>query len=117
MIFIYAGILYLIGIAFLLMWKPGMMFTAEGDWKEFGLGRSSDRYTWMPFWLFSILWAIVSYTLVLVGVGYPTTSTVSEMNQMGYYVRTRGNQYVFIGKRSPRIVYYDGMQGEDLADA
>lgn len=42
------------------------MFAKDGTWKEFGLGRSKHKYTWMPFWLFAIMWAIVSYIIVLV---------------------------------------------------
>lgn len=115
MLFVYAGILYLVGIAFLLVWKPSLMFTSQGDWKEFGLGRSSEEYTWMPFWLCSIVWAIVAYLLVFVLSG-ASTSTVSEMSQPGYYVRTRDRDFLFLGKRPPRILYYDGdgIQGDHL---
>lgn len=67
--FIYAGLLYLVGVAALLAWRPEMMFTRDGNWKEFGLGRNPDRYTWFPFWMFAIAWAMVSYTLILVIVG------------------------------------------------
>ena len=63
---IYAGLLYLLGISIVLMIKPEIMFSQDGNWKEFGLGRSKNRYTWMPFWLFSILWAILSYLLILI---------------------------------------------------
>jgi hypothetical protein len=42
------------------------MFTEEGVWKEFGIGRDSTRYTWLPFWLFCILWALISYILSLI---------------------------------------------------
>lgn len=42
------------------------MFTKDGDWKEFGLGRNKDKYTWMPFWLFAVMWAMISYVIVLV---------------------------------------------------
>lgn len=42
------------------------MFAKDGSWKEFGLGRSKHKYTWMPFWLFAISWAILSYVIVLV---------------------------------------------------
>jgi hypothetical protein len=62
---IYSGLLYLIGISTILILKPEVMFTKDGDWKEFGLGRNKDKYTWMPFWLFAILWAILSYLLIL----------------------------------------------------
>jgi hypothetical protein len=48
------------------MLKPELMFSADGKWKEFGIGRPKDKYTWLPFWLFAIMWAIVSYIIVLV---------------------------------------------------
>jgi hypothetical protein len=46
--------------------KPELMFAKDGSWKEFGLGRNKHKYTWMPFWLFAISWAIISYVVVLV---------------------------------------------------
>ena len=63
---IYSGLLYLLGVSLVLTFKPEIMFTKEGAWKEFGLGRNHHRYTWMPFWLFSIVWAIMSYVIILV---------------------------------------------------
>jgi hypothetical protein len=42
------------------------MFSKDGNWKEFGLGRNKQKYTWMPFWLFAIVWAITSYIIILV---------------------------------------------------
>lgn len=83
---IYSGLLYLLGISIILTFKPDVMFTKEGNWKEFGLGRSKSRYTWMPFWLFAIVWAILSYLLVLVvashtglgGVTHTTEISVSK---------------------------------------
>ena len=41
------------------------MFTPDGIWKEFGIGRSPETHTWMPFWLFCILWALVSYITIV----------------------------------------------------
>jgi hypothetical protein len=63
---IYSGLLYLIGISAILILKPTLMFYKDGSWKEFGLGRNKEKYTWMPFWLFAIMWAIISYVIVLV---------------------------------------------------
>jgi len=63
---LFSGLLYLLGVSVILVSKPELMFSKEGNWKEFGIGRNKHRYTWMPFWLFSIIWAIVSYMLVLV---------------------------------------------------
>ena len=62
---IFSGILYLFGVASILMVRPAFMFTSDGIWKEFGIGRNPDTHTWMPFWLFCILWSIVSYIAVI----------------------------------------------------
>lgn len=61
-----AGILYLTGVGVLLLMKPQLIFTERGAWKEFGIGRNPESYTWMPFWLFCIFWALISYSLVFV---------------------------------------------------
>lgn len=60
-----AGLLYLIVTAIVLTIKPKMMFTEGGDWKEFGIGRNPATHTWLPFWLFSVLSALVCYILVV----------------------------------------------------
>ena len=58
------GLLYLTGIAVVLVLKPQYMFREDGRWKEFGIGRDPKNFTYIPFWLFSIIWAIISYVLV-----------------------------------------------------
>jgi hypothetical protein len=63
---IYSGLLYLAGISIILILKPELMFAKDGTWKEFGLGRNKEKYTWLPFWLFAISWSIISYVIVLV---------------------------------------------------
>jgi hypothetical protein len=63
--FIFAGILYLTGVAVILVLKPSIMFTPDGVWKEFGIGKNEDRYTPFTFWLFCLVWAILSYIIVL----------------------------------------------------
>jgi hypothetical protein len=60
-ILLYSGLLYLLGVGIILAIKPTLMFADDGAWKEFGLGRNPERYTWLPFWLFAIVWAIVSF--------------------------------------------------------
>ena len=59
-----AGVLYLLGTAIVLVIRPSLMFTEDGSWKEFGIGRNMNTHTWMPFWFFAILWALTSYILV-----------------------------------------------------
>lgn len=60
-----AGLLYLTGIAVILLIKPQFMFKEDGRWKEFGIGRDPDHFTYVPFWLFTIIWALLSYVIVL----------------------------------------------------
>lgn len=65
-VFLGAGLLYLIGIAIVLMLKPEFMFRPDGSWKEFGIGRDSETHTILPLWLFCIFWALISYISVVV---------------------------------------------------
>ena len=74
---LYSGLLYLIGVAVLLAAKPALMFTEDGTWKEFGIGRSEAQYTWLPFWLFAIVWAILSYIIVSTVVGAGTAAVAA----------------------------------------
>ncbi len=62
---LFSGLLYLAGAATVLYFKPALMFRPDGTWKEFGIGRNPDDYTWMPLWMAAILWAIISYLIVL----------------------------------------------------
>lgn len=63
---IFSGLLYLAGVATVLILRPSLMFTDDGVWKEFGIGRNPETHTWMPFWLFCILWSVISYILVVI---------------------------------------------------
>ena len=75
-----AGLLYLVGISIVLTIKPIIMFTEDGMWKEFGIGRNPNTHTWMPFWLFAVLWALVCYilTTVMLSLLYPENGQVDE---------------------------------------
>jgi hypothetical protein len=57
-----AIVLYSAGLALVLHFRPALMFNEDGTWKEFGYQRSS-RHTLLPFWLFVIVWAFVSYAI------------------------------------------------------
>ena len=59
------------------------MFRSDGTWKEFGIGRDPVDYTWIPFWLAAILWAIISYMTVLLlsdtfGAGKPIPAELDD---------------------------------------
>jgi hypothetical protein len=67
-VLLYSGLLYLLGVGVLLALKPSFMFTSEGGWKEFGIGRDPEKYTVFPFWMFTVAWALVSFfTIQLLG--------------------------------------------------
>jgi hypothetical protein len=60
-----AGSLYLVGVGLVLLAKPALMFSPDGDWKEFGIGQDQQRYTPFPFWLFCLVWALVAYFIIV----------------------------------------------------
>lgn len=60
-----AGLVYLTGVAVVLYIRPQLMFTEDGVWKEFGIGKSPQTHTWFPVWLFCLVWALLSYFLVV----------------------------------------------------
>jgi len=64
---LFSGILYLIGIIVVLLIRPFLMFDEKGEWKEFGM--ISKEHTIFPFWMFCIVWAVVSYMISLLLVG------------------------------------------------
>lgn len=67
-VLLYSGLLYLLGVAIILALKPNFMFTYDGAWKEFGIGRNPEKYTVFPFWMFAITWAVLSFfTIQLLG--------------------------------------------------
>ena len=57
--------LYIFGVSVVLYFRPNLMFKTSGTWKEFGVGRGND-HTVIPFWLFAIFWAFISYGVALV---------------------------------------------------
>lgn len=57
-----AILVYSIGLAVVLHFRPAVMFHENGVWKEFGYQRSSG-HTLFPFWLFAITWAFSSYAM------------------------------------------------------
>ena len=64
-VFLKAGILYMVGVAVVLFLKPTIMFTPDGTWKEFGIGKGTEEYTTFPFWMFCLVWAFIAFTIVL----------------------------------------------------
>ena len=73
----------MIGVALVLAIKPGWMFMEDGTWKEFGIGRNPVTHTWMPFWLFAVLWALISYIVVVVGYAiFGAKTSLAETNDL-----------------------------------
>jgi len=71
-----AIVLYSAGLAVVLHFRPALMFNEDGTWKEFGYQRS-PRHTLLPFWLFVIVWAFVSYAMAAAGIWFFSTSSSS----------------------------------------
>ena len=119
---IVAGLLYLTGIAILLIIKPEIMFREDGRWKEFGIGRDPKHFTYIPFWLFTIVWALLSYVIVLFAedsmepqnqIEAPRRRRNAKNNSVkeltpGYYMLNETStardgvpRYVYLGPESP----------------
>lgn len=88
---LYSGLLYLTGIAIVMVLRPTLMFRPDGTWKEFGVGRNPAYYTWLPFWLFAIVWAILSYLLVLLLAGANVLPGVNAVSNEGGVSNRNGN--------------------------
>lgn len=61
-VLLYSAVLYLLGITIVLYVKPKQMFHHNGRWKEFGINGTDTTY--LPFWLFCIIWAVAAYAIV-----------------------------------------------------
>ena len=72
--------IYILGIALVLFFRPSLMFQeGAGVWKEFGVGSSAQR-TLFPFWLFTIVWAFVSYVLATLFSVYIATIAIRSQD-------------------------------------
>lgn len=121
---IVSGLIYLFGIAIVLLLKPSVMFQEDGRWKEFGIGRDPSYFTYLPFWLFTVVWSIVAYIMVMLiedSLYIPSDSIEFPRNTMrarkanvveeltpGYYMLNQGAtgrngvpRYVYLGAEAP----------------
>ncbi len=126
---IVAGLVYLTGIAIVVLIKPQFMFREDGRWKEFGIGRDPANFTHFPFWLFAIVWSVLAYVVVVFMEDslYPRYSTedvapivknngrsrnLAPVNSQelvpGYYMLNQGAterngvpRYVYLGPEEP----------------
>ncbi len=74
----YAILLYIFGMAIVVYYRPAIMFKPSGTWKEFGL---TEGYTIFPFWMFVLVWSILSYALVTMGSVFVST-VVAKSQEM-----------------------------------
>ena len=81
----FAIVIYSVGLAVILHFRPALMFNDDGTWKEFGYQRSS-RHTLLPFWLFVIAWAFVSYVAAtsLTWMFFSTATGLSTAATLSY---------------------------------
>jgi len=71
---LFAGILYLVGIVVILLLRPNLMFSSDGQWREFGTISKDD--TIFPFWLFCIVWAALSYCITVAFIVDPVKTGI-----------------------------------------
>ena len=50
----------------------------EGGWKEFGLA-NTNSYTVFPFWMFTLVWAVMSYAFATLAMMFFASSTLQTM--------------------------------------
>ena len=123
-VFLKAGILYMVGVAVVLFLKPTIMFTPDGTWKEFGIGKGTEEYTTFPFWMFCLVWAFLAFTIIVFLEPSASSSSSAlraasqsyvethDLNQpelpKGYYVLNKKAtalsgvpKYVYLGPEEP----------------
>ena len=61
--------LFIICFAIFISFKPAFLFNKDGSIKSFGLGYK--KKTVLPIWIFSIIFGIISYYLVLYYISLP----------------------------------------------
>ena len=94
---------YIFGISLVLYVKPHIMFGKGGDWKEFGIGRGENR-TVIPFWLFCIFWAFISYGVALVIMSqfaHIANSSFPDQNNTVPSITTQNSVYSSAPQQSP----------------
>ena len=96
---------YLLGVVVVLYLKPALMFNDDGTWKEFSL-TIDDTHTWIPFWLFCILWAILCYSII--SFFFESGITTNSNMKPGYYVLDKPAtkkegfpKYIYLGSDNP----------------
>ena len=116
--------IYIIGIAIVLFLRPAIMFRpGKGTWKEFGISNTGS-YTVFPFWLFTLVWAILSYvfatlsTVFFAGIAMKSLNTETLITPIskatppatelpGYYMLetpVAGEpKYVYFGTKPPTL--------------
>jgi hypothetical protein len=116
----------MLGVAVVLFLKPTIMFTPDGTWKEFGIGKGTEEYTTFPFWMFCLVWAFLAFTIIVfLEPSAPSAASASgvmasaqsyvethDLNQpelpKGYYVLNKKAtalsgipKYVYLGPEEP----------------
>jgi len=107
-VLILSTFLYLLGVVGILYTKPSLMFDSSGNWKEFAF-KETKKYTWFPFWLFCIVWAVVSFFIVSCLFGSSTNSVNIKASNDKTYTMAPG--YYMLDKQAtkkegfPKYVY------------
>jgi hypothetical protein len=78
----YAIGIYIVGVAVILFVRPKGMFRPGGTWKEFGLS-TEGNYTVFPFWMFSLVWAVVSFAIANMFQIFFASTAIQSLTSFG----------------------------------
>ena len=80
--------IYIAGVVIILFLRPNIMFRAgSGSWREFGLSNTGN-YTVFPFWMFTLVWAIISYALATLGTVFIASSALKSLPEANRSILT-----------------------------
>jgi hypothetical protein len=97
--------IYIIGIAVVLFLRPNIMFRpGKGTWKEFGISNTGS-YTVFPFWLFTLVWAILSYVFATLGAVFFAGLTLKSV-QPDNFIRPISQAPVANAPEAPKLPGY-----------
>jgi hypothetical protein len=84
--------IYIAGVVIILLLRPNIMFRAgSGSWREFGLSNTGN-YTVFPFWMFTLVWAIISYALATLGTVFIASSALKSLPEANRSILTPASE-------------------------
>ena len=109
-VLLYSSVLYLLGIVIVLYLRPKQMFHHDGRWKEFGINGVDTTY--VPFWLFCVLWAVMAYGIVRLVYSDSDSDSDSHDNQVAAKYNAEPLSPLPVPKAEPAQMQENSSQGK-----